>query len=110
VSSKATFDQWVREYQRLNQTRHELETFIGTRYEEPLAAIAREWAHSREASLPLPCHECKVQVSTLIDDKGWYFEWECPAAVLGCGSGGHGWYVPLDVIHAELGAVLPART
>jgi hypothetical protein len=104
------FGEWTQEYVKLVQTQRELKEFIGERYEHYLRVVAHEYfdkVAGVEAIRHEPCHDCRVEVSTLIeDDNGWYFEWNCRGGYTGsgCSASGEGWYVPLPVVEGYLAA------
>jgi hypothetical protein len=100
------FGQWTLEYLELVETKRKLKEFVEERYEVHLRAIARAYAAANAGTTQEPCHDCRVEVSSLIEPTagGWYFEWNCAGGYsgFGCTANGEGWYVPLTDVSAHL--------
>jgi hypothetical protein len=103
------FEKWTADYKSLIQTQRTLAEFIKDGYEHYLGTIAHEYFDVQFKVDPAdrhePCHDCKVNVSTLIEpERGWYFEWLCVGGYtgFGCSASGEGWYVPMYVIEDYL--------
>lgn len=98
---------WVKEFVRLREIQRELKQFLEP-YEMILAQIAA--AHWRGVR---PCPHCRAQVTTLVTDDSWYFEWECRGYTYGygrCSVDAEGWYVSMDVVHIEIEKALAAKS
>lgn len=97
---------WVEEYARLRNVQLKLRKFLQS-YDMILKQIAVAYNDCPEQE----CEYCDVQVTTLIDSHGWYFEWTCGGDRYPqgrCTADTSGWYVPMDVVHEELAAALAA--
>jgi hypothetical protein len=105
--AKTPLEHWVSSYQKLRQTRVDLDRFMEERYERFVRVVAHEyWDIELESKAPnTPCEFCKVTVSSIIVASGWYCEWDCQGTwqLQGrCGLDGTGWYTPLQVVEAYL--------
>jgi hypothetical protein len=99
------FEQWVAEYLKLRETQQKLKAFMAQHYEGDLEQIGHRYFDEQlvmgTARVELPCEDCRVQVTSLIDGEGWYFEWTCSAG-WGCSANTFGWSVPLDFVERYL--------